>query len=183
MNGLPKLKVDALDLALRPVRRAPHLRGRHRQLLRAAAGVRAAPRLELPDGVTPGVSPLSSPSGLVYRYVLESPDRSAMELKIIQDWVLEQAVQVRAGRRGHVVARRRDDAVPGAARSRRKLAGAGLSVGDVGERARGEQRQCRRRILLRGRTVLLRARARPRRARSRTSATSCSRCTTARPCS
>ena len=26
----------------------------------------------------------------MYRYVLESPDRSAMELKILQDWVLEK---------------------------------------------------------------------------------------------
>ncbi len=29
----------------------------------------------LPAGVTPSMSPLYSPSGLVYRYVLESPDR------------------------------------------------------------------------------------------------------------
>ncbi|HZK78899.1 MAG TPA: CusA/CzcA family heavy metal efflux RND transporter, partial [Gemmatimonadaceae bacterium] len=48
------------------------------------------PDLELPQGVAPGVVPLSSPSGLVYRYVLQSPDRSAMELKNIQDWVLEK---------------------------------------------------------------------------------------------
>src|SRR5690349_4401623 len=46
---------------------------------------------ELPDGVKPGISPLFSPSGLVYRYVLESADRSAMELKVLQDWVLEKA--------------------------------------------------------------------------------------------
>jgi len=37
--------------------------------------------LSLPTGVTPSVSPLSSPSGLIYRYVLQSPDRSPMELK------------------------------------------------------------------------------------------------------
>src|SRR5580704_15865163 len=37
--------------------------------------------LSLPSGVTPSVSPLSSPSGLIYRYVLQSPDRSPMELK------------------------------------------------------------------------------------------------------
>ena len=45
--------------------------------------------LGLPDGVTPDVSPLTSPSGLIYRYVLQSPDRSAMELKTIEDWTLE----------------------------------------------------------------------------------------------
>lgn len=48
------------------------------------------PDVSLPDGVTPGVLPLASPSGLVYRYVLQSVDRSAMELKNIQDWVLEK---------------------------------------------------------------------------------------------
>ena len=34
-----------------------------------------------PTGVAPGLAPLSSPSGLVYRYVLQSPDRSPQELK------------------------------------------------------------------------------------------------------
>ena len=43
---------------------------------------------DLPDGVTPSMAPLFSPSGLIYRYVLESPDRSPEELKVIQDWVL-----------------------------------------------------------------------------------------------
>ena len=37
------------------------------------------------------MAPLFSPSGLVYRYVLESPDRSPQELKTIEDWVVERA--------------------------------------------------------------------------------------------
>ena len=45
---------------------------------------------EVPDGVTPGMSPLFSPSGLIYRYVLQSPDRSAQDLKILEEWVLER---------------------------------------------------------------------------------------------
>ncbi len=45
----------------------------------------------LPTGVTPSLSPLFSPSGLVYRYVLESPDRGPQELKTIEDWVVERA--------------------------------------------------------------------------------------------
>src|SRR5271169_1293686 len=45
----------------------------------------------LPTGVTPSLAPLFSPSGLVYRYVLESPDRSPQELKTIEDWVVERA--------------------------------------------------------------------------------------------
>src|ERR1700722_17019423 len=34
-----------------------------------------------PSGVMPSLAPLSSPSGLVYRYVIQSPDRSPQELK------------------------------------------------------------------------------------------------------
>ncbi len=45
--------------------------------------------LSLPDGVAPSLSPLSSPSGLIYRYVLQSTDRSPMELKTLEDWVVE----------------------------------------------------------------------------------------------
>ena len=44
----------------------------------------------LPSGVTPSVAPLFSPSGLVYRYVIESTDRSPQDLKTIEDWVLER---------------------------------------------------------------------------------------------
>src|SRR5579871_4239390 len=46
---------------------------------------------QLPAGVMPSMAPLFSPSGLVYRYVLESPDRSPQELKTIEDWVVERA--------------------------------------------------------------------------------------------
>src|SRR2546425_3570141 len=45
----------------------------------------------VPSGVTPTLAPLFSPSGLVYRYVIESPDRTPQELKTIEDWVLERA--------------------------------------------------------------------------------------------
>ena len=45
--------------------------------------------ISLPSGVTPAVSPLSAPSGLIYRYVLQSPDRSPMELKTLEAWTIE----------------------------------------------------------------------------------------------
>ena len=88
------------------------------------------PDVSLPAGVSAGISPLFSPSGLVYRYVLDSPDRSAMELKVINDWILSKAYK----------------AVPGVADlsglggetmeyqvllDPTKLAGAGLAVADV----------------------------------------------------
>ena len=44
----------------------------------------------LPQGITPSMAPLSSPSDLVYRYVIESPDRSPQELKTFEDWVIER---------------------------------------------------------------------------------------------
>ena len=45
---------------------------------------------QLPAGLAPSLSPLYSPSGLIYRYVVQSPDRSPQELKTIEDWVLER---------------------------------------------------------------------------------------------
>ena len=45
--------------------------------------------LALPSGISPSVSPMSAPSGLIYRYVLQSPDRSPMELKTFEDWTVE----------------------------------------------------------------------------------------------
>ncbi len=46
--------------------------------------------VEVPDGVTPTLSPLFSPSGLIYRYVLQSPDLSPQDLKTIDDWVIKR---------------------------------------------------------------------------------------------
>ena len=86
--------------------------------------------LSLPDGVTPALAPLTSPSGLVYRYVLESNDRSAMELKNINDWVISKAYKSVSG-----VA---DDSPLGGETMQyqvlldpTRLAGAGLTVPDV----------------------------------------------------
>ncbi|MGH9328249.1 MAG: efflux RND transporter permease subunit, partial [Terriglobia bacterium] len=48
-------------------------------------------QVTLPTGVTPTLAPLSSPSDLIYRYVIQSPDRTPMQLKTIEDWVLNHA--------------------------------------------------------------------------------------------
>jgi cobalt-zinc-cadmium resistance protein CzcA len=53
--------------------------------------------LSLPDGVSPSLSPMSSPSGLIYRYVLQSSDRSPMELKTFEDWIIEPRYRSVAG--------------------------------------------------------------------------------------
>jgi cobalt-zinc-cadmium resistance protein CzcA len=130
MNGLPGLKVmrsislyGLSDVTLTYVDGTDNYFARQQVFERV-------PDVELPPGVTAGVSPLSSPSGLVYRYVLQSPDRSARDLHILQDWVLDRAYK----------------SVPGVADLESlggetlqylvlidppKLAGAGLSVRDV----------------------------------------------------
>ena len=46
---------------------------------------------QLPTGVTPSMAPLFSPSGLVYRYVIESPDRTPTELHTYESWIIERA--------------------------------------------------------------------------------------------
>ena len=86
--------------------------------------------LSLPDGVKPSVSPLTSPSGLIYRYVLQSTDRSPMELKTFEDWVVEPAFRAVPG-----VA---DDSGFGGGEMQyqvlfdpNKLAGVGLNVSQV----------------------------------------------------
>jgi cobalt-zinc-cadmium resistance protein CzcA len=90
MNGLPGLKVmrsislyGLSDVTLTFGDKTDNYFARQQAFERI-------PDLTLPDGVTPSVAPLFSPSGLVYRYVVESKDRSAMELKVIQDWLLER---------------------------------------------------------------------------------------------
>ncbi len=88
------------------------------------------PDATLPMGVSAGMSPLFAPSGLVYRYTVDSPDRSSMELKVINDWINTKAFKGVQG-----VA---DVANLGGQTMQyqvlvdpTKLAGAGLSIADV----------------------------------------------------
>ena len=90
----------------------------------------AMPDISLPSGIAPSISPMSSPSGLIYRYVLQSPDRSPMELKTFENWTIEPAYRSVPG-----VA---DDSGFGGGDMQyqvlldpAKVAGAGLSVAQV----------------------------------------------------
>ncbi len=61
------------------------------------------PSAAVPAGVSADISPLYSPSGLIYRYVLQSTDRSPQDLKTLEDWVVERryrAIQGVAGDSG-----------------------------------------------------------------------------------
>ncbi len=49
-------------------------------------------QVTLPPGVTPGLDPVSGPSGEIYRYTLESTTRNLMELSEIQRWIVIPAL-------------------------------------------------------------------------------------------
>ena len=130
---------------------------------------------ELPEGLQPSLSPLFSPSGLIYRYVLQSTDRTPQDLKVIEEWVVERRYRSIQG-----VA---DDSGFGGTTMQyqvlldpNKLFAYGLSVPLVSQQLSQQQCQCRGRLLFARRAVSLHPRTRPGEKYRRTSATSsCSR--------
>ncbi len=90
MNGLPRLTIArsislyGLSDVILTFRNGTDNYFARQQVFERIANV------SLPTGVTPSMAPLFSPSGLIYRYVLESPDRSPLELKTLEDWVIER---------------------------------------------------------------------------------------------
>ena len=62
---------------------------------------------QMPSGVTPGMSPLFSPSGLIYRYVLQSPDRSRAGAQDHRGLGARAALSRDPGRRRRLQPRRR----------------------------------------------------------------------------
>ena len=90
MNGIPKLEaLRSISLYGLSSVQMNFEYGADPYFVREQAFERVA-NAEMPSGVSPGLSPLFSPSGLIYRYVLQSPDRSPQDLKTIEDWILER---------------------------------------------------------------------------------------------
>ncbi len=90
MNGLPRLRIiRSISLYGLSDIRLTFTDGTDNYFSREQAFERIADA-QLPSGVSPGLAPLSSPSGLVYRYVMDSPDRSPTDLKILNDWVVSR---------------------------------------------------------------------------------------------
>ena len=57
-------------------------------------------RDELPEGVESSLGPISTGLGEVFQYTLESSERSLMELRTLQDWVLRPILQTVPGTAG-----------------------------------------------------------------------------------
>ena len=53
--------------------------------------------VELPEGADPDIQPPASPSGEIFRYTLSGKGKSVMELKTLQDWVIERKLLGVAG--------------------------------------------------------------------------------------
>ncbi len=53
--------------------------------------------VELPDGIRPELAPLSSPIGEIFRVYLKSDKYDAMELRSIEDWVVERNLKLVPG--------------------------------------------------------------------------------------
>jgi len=89
MNGIPasvttrSISLYGLSHVIITFREGADNNAARQEVINRVAG------LDLPGGVSPSVSPLSAPSGLIYRYVLQSSDRSPMELKTLEAWVIE----------------------------------------------------------------------------------------------
>ena len=122
-------------------------------------------RGRIPAGLEPALGPVATAFGEVYRYTLEGEGYSPMELKTLHDWEIKYQLQ----------------AVPGVAdintwggHTRQyeievdpyRLHAHGLTLRDVFERVRGEQRQLWRRIRRARLRAVHRARPGPRRERA-----------------
>jgi len=90
MNGVPKMSVmRSISLYGLSDVRMTFEEGTDDYFARQVVFERLS-EITLPQGVSPALSPLASPSGLVYRYVLESPDRTPQELKTFEDWLIDR---------------------------------------------------------------------------------------------
>jgi cobalt-zinc-cadmium resistance protein CzcA len=91
MNGVPRMQfMRSISLYGLSVLRLTFDEGVDDYFARQVVFERLADA-QLPSGVTPSMAPLFSPSGLVYRYVIESSDKTPQELKTIEDWVVERS--------------------------------------------------------------------------------------------
>ncbi len=54
-------------------------------------------QVSLPAGAQPGLNPVTSPSGEIYRYTLESESKNLMELSEIQNWTVIPGIKQVAG--------------------------------------------------------------------------------------
>src|ERR1700739_3663065 len=81
MNGIPRLEaLRSISLYGLSSVQMNFEYGADPYFVREQAFERVADAM-VPSGLQPTISPLFSPSGLIYRYVIQSPDRSPQDLK------------------------------------------------------------------------------------------------------
>ena len=159
MNGIPhiaalrSISLYGLSDVIMTFRR------RHRQLFRPPAGQQQhAGHRPAHQRHALGLA-MSSPSGLIYRYVLQTPDRSPMELKTFETWVSSRLyARCPAWRTIPASAAATCNIRCCSTRQDRRRRPVGVAGGNLAGR---QQFQCRRRLLLPGRPVLLRHRGGP----------------------
>src|SRR4029077_17066878 len=90
LNGLPGLtrmrSVSIFGLSFVP---PPFDDGTDLYFARQQVTERLA-QVDVPDGVKPTLGPLSTPTGEIFRYTLTGDAYSPMQLRGIQDWVMER---------------------------------------------------------------------------------------------
>ena len=128
---------------------------------------------ELPDGVTPSLGPLSTPIGELYRYTLSGGGLDSMKLRELQDWVVAPRFLQVPGVAdvtpfGGLVKQYQIEVDPLA------LTKYNLSIGQIADAVRAQQRQCGRRTARQPAAVDGHPRCRPDSEPSRTSRTSLS---------
>ena len=108
--------IAALDFAVWAVVHRDEFRIRRRSVFRARTGLRTCGRRDLARRALRRAFRRSiSPSGLIYRYVLQSPDRSPQRFEDASRRGCSRGTTVHSGRGGRFRFRRHDHAVSGAA--------------------------------------------------------------------
>ena len=122
MAGIPAVDGGPLDLEVRHLGGHRRVRGRHRHLLRAAAGASSAcarrrTRSRRQYG-RPEMGPISTGLGEIYQFVVRGTGHSLMELEETLDWYIGPQLRTVPGHRRGEQLRRRGQAVPGRASTR-----------------------------------------------------------------
>ena len=98
---------------------------------RASASMERIQNATLPPNLSPGLDPLSSPTGQILYYILQSDTKNLRELSEIEQWTVIPTLEAGAGRRRRLELRRTDDAVSSSSSIRSSSCASILSLSDI----------------------------------------------------